>query len=163
LALPGGRIFLSGGYNAGSMMLQLTNISGRIVPRILFKLPAEVFGATQHTPVFHNGHIFGTRPNGQFVCLNLDGKIAWATPPGKDFGLGPFMPVDGGFLVMNDSGTLTLLDASPSACAQLAEAKVLTGRESWAPMVLADGRLFVRDLTRLVCLGVAPNDIAEIR
>jgi outer membrane protein assembly factor BamB len=160
LVLEDGKIFLSGGYNAGSMMLQLQNADGRIVPRVLFKLGPEVFGATQHTPVFHAGHIYGIRPNGQFVCLDLAGKVVWTSPPGKDFGLGPFMLADGLFFVMNDSGTLTLLDASAGSCSQLAEAKVLTGRESWGPMALANGRLFVRSLTRLACLDVAANQIA---
>jgi len=36
----------------------------------------------------------------------------------------------------------------------LAQAQVLKGRESWAPLALAGGRLIVRDLTRMVCLEV---------
>jgi outer membrane protein assembly factor BamB len=160
LVLEDGKIFLSGGYNAGSMMLQLQNADGHITPHVLFKLAPEVFGATQHTPVFHDGHIYGTRPNGQFVCLDPAGKVIWTSPAGKDFGLGPFMLADGLFLVMNDSGTLTLLDAGAGNYSQLAEAKVLTGRESWGPLALANGRLFVRSLTRLACLEVAANQIA---
>jgi outer membrane protein assembly factor BamB len=70
------------------------------------------------------------------------------------------MLADGLFLVMNDSGTLTLLDAGAGNYSQLAEAKVLTGRESWGPLALANGRLFVRSLTRLACLEVAANQIA---
>ena len=38
---------------------------------------------------------------------------------------------------------------------QLAEAQVLDAHDSWAPMALADGRLIVRDYTRMVCLDVA--------
>jgi outer membrane protein assembly factor BamB len=154
---------LSGGYNAGSMMLQLQNTDGHITPRVLFKLAPEVFGATQHTPVFHDGHIYGTRPNGQFICLDLAGKVVWTSPAGKDFGLGPFLLADGLFFVMNDAGTLTLLDAGAGNCSQLAEAKVLTGRESWGPMALANGRLFVRSLTRLACLDVGANQLAAER
>ena len=51
LILSDGRIFLTGGYNAGSLMLQLRKEGERFVPRTLFKLEPEVFGATQHTPV----------------------------------------------------------------------------------------------------------------
>ena len=74
LVLDGGRIFLSGGYNAGSLMLQLKEDNGKLVPQVAFKLAPEVFGATQHTPIYHDGHIFGVRPDGQFVCLDLSGK-----------------------------------------------------------------------------------------
>jgi outer membrane protein assembly factor BamB len=57
--------------------------------------------------------------------------------------------------VMNDSGLLTLADSAASQYEPLAEAQVLTGHEAWGPMAFADGRLIVRDLTRMVCLDVS--------
>ncbi len=69
----------------------------RPVPETVWKLGSEDFGATQHTPIFHDGRIYGTRPNGQFVCLGLDGRTLWASPPGDPFGLGPFLFADGLF------------------------------------------------------------------
>ena len=38
-----GRIFLSGGYNAGSMMLQLIKNNDSVEPQIVFRLEPEVF------------------------------------------------------------------------------------------------------------------------
>jgi outer membrane protein assembly factor BamB len=155
LVLSGNRIFLSGGYNAGSAMLQLTNSANGIVPVTLFRLKAEVFGATQQTPIDFDGHIYGVRANGQFVCLSYDGSVRWSSPPGKDFGLGPFLGATNVIYVMNDSGTLTLIEATPERYHPLAEARVLKGRESWGPMAFANGRLLVRDFTRLACLDVS--------
>jgi outer membrane protein assembly factor BamB len=155
LVLDGGRIFLCGGYNAGSEMLQLRNDTGKLVPQIVFKLSPEEFGATQHTPVLHDGHLFGVRPNGQFVCLDLDGKVRWTSPAGEGFGLGGFLLADGLFFMMNDSGRLTLAEGSTNGWQPLARAQVLKGSESWAPPALVNGRLIVRDFTRLVCLNVA--------
>jgi outer membrane protein assembly factor BamB len=155
LVLDGGRIFLAGGYNAGSLLLQLRDQGGKLVPETVWKLAPEIFGATQHTPIFHDGRIFGTRPNGQFVCLGLDGKVLWASAQGEDFGLGPFLLAEGVFFVMNDSGKLSLLEGSATRFNPLAQAQVLQGRESWGPMALAGGRLIVRDFTRLVCLDVS--------
>jgi outer membrane protein assembly factor BamB len=57
--------------------------------------------------------------------------------------------------VLNDGGTLHLIEATPSAYRLLAQAKVLEGPESWAPMAFADGRLLARDLHEMVCLDVA--------
>ncbi len=114
LVLDGGRIFLAGGYNAGSLLLQLRDQDGRLVPETVWKLAPEIFGATQHTPVFHDGRLYGTRPDGQFVCLGLDGKILWASPAGDSFGLGSFLLADGLFFVMNDSGRLSLVEDSPA-------------------------------------------------
>jgi outer membrane protein assembly factor BamB len=155
LVLDGGRIFLAGGYNAGSLLLQLRDQGGQLVPETVWKLAPEVFGATQHTPIFHDGRIFGTRPNGQFVCLGLDGKVLWTSAKGEDFGLGPFLLAEGVFFVMNDSGKLSLVEDSSTRFNPLAQAQVLQGRESWGPMALAGGRLIVRDFTRLVCLDVS--------
>ena len=155
LVLDGGKIFLSGGYNAGSLMLQLKEENGKLVPQTVFKLAPEIFGATQHTPVFHAGHIFGIRPDGQFVCLDLNGKVVWNSGSGTQFGLGPFLLANGLFYAMNDSGKLSLFEATTSKFSPLAQAQVLKGRESWGPMALAGGRLLVRDLTRVACLDVA--------
>jgi len=154
LPLPDGRVFLTGGYNAGSLMLQFTERDGKPQAQTLFRLTAEQFGAAQHTPVFHNGHLFGVRADGQFVCLSLDGKVVWSSGPNTNFGLGPFLLAGDLFFVMDDLGTLTLLEASTAGYKPLGTARVLTGHDAWGPLVLVGGRLLARDLTRLVCLEV---------
>jgi outer membrane protein assembly factor BamB len=155
LILSDGRIFLTGGYNAGSLMLQLRKEGERLVPHTLFKLEAGVFGATQHTPVLLDNHLYGVRADGKFVCLTLEGKPVWASGSGQQFGLGSFISADGLLLAMNDNGLLRLIQATPEKYVLLAQAQVLKGRESWAPLALAGGKLFARDLTRMVCLDVA--------
>jgi outer membrane protein assembly factor BamB len=157
LALEQGRIFLSGGYNAGSLMLQLKKEDGRFVAHSAFRLEASVFGATQHTPILYENHIYGVRPDGRFVCLNLEGKTAWASDSNQQFGLGSFLLADGLIFAMNDSGLMRLIQAAPEKFSLLGQAQVLKGRESWGPMALAGGRLLARDLTRMVCLDVAKH------
>jgi outer membrane protein assembly factor BamB len=154
VVLDGGRIFLSGGYNAGSLMLQLEEDNGKFSVRTAFRLEPGIFGATQQTPIHHNGHLYGIRPDGQFVCLNLDGKLLWSSGHGQQFGLGPFLIANGLIFAMNDSGTLTLMEASSEKFNLLGQARVLNGRESWGPLTLAGTRLIARDLTRMVCLEV---------
>ena len=137
------------------MMLQLAVDQDHILAQSIFRLPTEVFGATQQTPIYYQDHIYGVRPDGQFVCLDTAGKILWASGPNHRFGLGSFLLADGLAFVMNDSGELSLIRAAPNAFVELAQAEVLpAGRESWGPMALAGGRLLVRDLTRLFCLDV---------
>ncbi|HMP83474.1 MAG TPA: PQQ-like beta-propeller repeat protein [Verrucomicrobiota bacterium] len=169
--LPDGQIFLTGGYNAGSLMLRLlpqfpalegSGVGSSENPeraavfstQTLFKIPATVFGATQHTPIFKNNHLYGIRADGRFVCLDLDGKVVWASGSGDSFGLGPFVIVDDLIYALNDSGKLSLIEATPAKFQLLAQTQVMSGRESWAPMALAGNRLLLRDLTRLVCLDL---------
>jgi outer membrane protein assembly factor BamB len=152
--LDGGKIFLSGGYNAGSLMMQLKKEGDRMVAQTLFKLGPEVFGATQHTPVLRDGHLYGVRADERFVCLDLQGKVAWTSDPGQKFGLGSFVAGNDLILAMNDSGLLRLIEARADKYQLLAQAQVLQGRESWGPLALAGGRLIARDLTRMVCLDL---------
>jgi outer membrane protein assembly factor BamB len=154
--LPGGRVFLSGGYNAGAMMLQLEDRGGKITAKTLRKIAPAVFGSTQHTPIFLDGFVYGVREKDkQLVCLDADARVAWSSGTQHRFGIGPYMVGDGLIFVMNDSGRLTLAEATPKGYRQLAESQVFAdGNDSWGPMALAGGRLIVRDLTRMMCLDV---------
>jgi outer membrane protein assembly factor BamB len=149
-----GLIFLSGGYNAGSLMLRLVEQGGQIVAQEVFRLKPEVFGSPQHTPIFYEGYVYGVRPDEQLVCLDLKGEVMWTSTSAHKFGLGPYMIADGLIYVMNDSGLLTMVEATPAGYVQLAEAKVLEGPDSWGPMAIAGGRLILRDLNRMICLEV---------
>jgi outer membrane protein assembly factor BamB len=154
LIMGDGLIFLSGGYNSGSMMLRLKEENGSFIPETVFRLEPTVFGSDQQTPILYNGYIYGVRPDKQLVCLDLAGEIVWTSGTAHRFGLGPYMIADGMIYIMDDSGLLTLVDATPDEYKQLAQAQVLTGHDSWGPMAMAGGRLIVRDLTRMVCLDV---------
>jgi outer membrane protein assembly factor BamB len=155
LPLPDGRIFFTGGYNAGSLMAQLESANGRFAFKSLFRLPPTVFGATQHTPIYRDGHLYGVRADGRFVCLGLDGKVVWASGAAETFGLGSFLMADDVIFALNDNGRLSLIAATPTRWQLLGQTQILQGRESWAPMALVGNRLLARDLTRLVCLDVA--------
>ena len=158
VAVGEGLIFLSGGYNAGSMMLQLTKEDDTTSVKPVFRLEPEVFGSEQQTPIFYDGHIYGIRPDKQLVCLDLNGQVVWTSPTTHHFGnrgLGPYTVANGLIYVMDDSGVLTLVEATATGYVQLAEAKVLEGPESWGPMAVASGRLILRDLNRMICLDIA--------
>ncbi len=151
--LSGGRIFLSGGYNAGSVMLRVKKNGDSFQAETLFRLGHETFGATQQTPILFQDHIYGARPDGKFACLTPQGKVLW-TSEGKPYGLGPFVIADGLIFAVNDNGLLRILEAAPDKHSMLAQAPILDGRESWGPLALASGRLLARDLTRMVCLDL---------
>lgn len=154
-----GRLFFSGGYNAGSLFLDLRDEGGTITPVVRKRLEPEVFGSTQQTPILYEGHLYGVRPppDSQLVCLDLDGNEVWASGAASKFGIGPYLIAGGMIFVMNDTGLLTLARASPDGYEELAAAQVLEGHDSWGPLALAGGRLLARDLTRMVCLDVKEN------
>ena len=152
--LDDGRVFFTGGYNAGSLLLRFAEEGGRLTGTEVFRVKASVFGATQHSPIWWKGNLYGIRADGRVVCLSPEGRVVWASGPETQFGLGPLMLAGDLLFALNDDGRLTLIEANPTAYQPLAEARIMEGHECWAPFALAGDRLLVRDLTRMVCLSV---------
>jgi outer membrane protein assembly factor BamB len=151
------RIFLSAGYGQyenGCTMLHLTETDSTIKAQMEFLHPTEVFGSMQQTPIFYNGFIYGVRMDKQLVCLDLEGNIVWTSTSANKFGSGPYVIAKGLMYVLDDTGTLTMLEATHSGYVQLAQTRLPEGREYWGPMAVASGRLILRDLTRMICLDI---------
>ncbi len=158
LVLPGGKIFCCGGYNSGAVMLQLLEADGRIAVKTLARFKPKEFSSTQQTPILFEGHIYGVRgQDKRLVCMDLDGKELWKSPGKNKFGLGPYMIAQGMIYLLDDSGLMTLAEATPEGYKLLARAQVLHGHDAWGPMAMVDGRLIVRDLTQMICLDVAES------
>jgi len=150
-----GRIFFSGGYNAGAVMMRISEQNGQLAAKTLFRLKPNQFGSTQHTPILFDGYLYGVREKDkQLVCMDLEGAEVWKSGSRNKFGLGPYMIADGLIFVMDDSGLLTMAEATPDGYKQLDQAQVLDGHDAWGPMTLAAGRLILRDMTQMVCVDV---------
>ena len=151
-----GKIFFCGGYNAGSLMLEIQENGGKFSCKTLFRLSARQFSSEQQTPVLYDGHLYGVRQQDKrLVCLDLEGNESWNS--GRDkFGSAPYMIADGLIFALNDDGLLTVAEAAPQGYKPLARAQVIEdGYECWGPMAMAAGRLIVRDIIRMVCLKVS--------
>jgi outer membrane protein assembly factor BamB len=157
------RVFLTAGYGGGSMMLEVKEEADQIVAQPLFELEKTIFSCEQHTPLLYDDHLFAVLPKdagefrAQFACMDLGGNVVWTSGKTERFGLGPFLRADDKIFILNDDGTLTLIRASTTGYEQLARARVLQGREAWAPMAMVDGRLLLRDFEELICLDVRNN------
>lgn len=145
------------------MMLGLKEVNGKPVAEPLYELEKAVFSCEQHTPLAFQDHFFAVLPKdagefrAQFACMNLDGKIVWTSGKTERFGLGPFLRAGDNMFILDDDGTLSLIKASITGYQRLARARVLHGREAWAPMALVDGRLLLRDFEEMICLDVRAN------
>ncbi|MBN1866894.1 PQQ-like beta-propeller repeat protein [Candidatus Sumerlaeota bacterium] len=152
------RLFFSGGYNIGSMMVRLEkNDDGETSPTVLFRLESEVYGADQNTPILYRDHLYGVAPKPvtALVCLDLEGNRLWTSVPHATFGLGPFLIVNDLILALDDEkGTLHLAEATATGYRELAQAKLLNGHDAWGPLAFAEGRLILRDLTEMICVDL---------
>ena len=158
IAVDDERVFMTGSYDAGSVMVRVRRGSGAFQAEPLFDMQNNEWNSEVHTPIVYRGHLFavGKKKRGLFTCLSLDGKQVWTSEGKASFGLGSFLLADGMFLVMEgDTGKLRLIEASASGYNELASAQVFAGQEVWGPMALSGGKLVLRDLTRMICLDMA--------
>ena len=147
-----GRLFLTGGYGAGAMMLKLSRAESGFGVRTLFRAPPEVFGSEQQTPILHDGYLYGIVSGGQLVCLDLNGKRVWESGSQYRFGLGPLVHANGTIYALSERGVMTAVDASPTGFKPLGQVKLFDGQDAWAPIAVAGSRMIVRDLTRMFCV-----------
>jgi outer membrane protein assembly factor BamB len=161
--LGGGKIFVTAGYGAGSMVFEVKKEVDTFIiePTQSFK-PEEGLASEQQTPVFFEGHLFSILPKdagpgrNQFVCCSADdcGKIVWSSGKTNRYGLGPYILADGKFYILSDDGILTVTKASTREFIQLSQVKILDGHDAWGPLALVNGRLLARDSRRMVCLDI---------
>jgi outer membrane protein assembly factor BamB len=167
LSIGDGRVFITSGYEAGSMMIQVEKGAAGFTVKKLYDLTAAQFNSEVHTPILYKNHLFavGSKTRGRFTCLGLDGKPVWQSPvvsgdpaATKTFELGGFLLADGMFFVLDGkTGMLRLIEASTTQYKELASAQLLSGEEVWAPPALSNGKLIIRDMSQMLCLQVGPG------
>lgn len=151
-----GRIFLCGGYNAGSMMLKLTGSGSNMTPQVDWTVDARTFGSHQHTPILYQKHLYGVLQSKELACLDLQGNQKWTSGRTNRFGLGPYIMANEHMYVLAESGKLVLLNPTPQSYDEITSAKVLDapGAQAWGPLAMVEGILLARDLETMVCLDV---------
>ena len=157
IAVDEERVFMTASYDAGSVMVRVRRTGEVFKAEAVFDMKNNEWNSEVHTPIVYQGHMFamGKKKRGLFTCLSLDGKEVWTSEGKASFGLGSFLLADGMFFVLDgDTGKLRLIEASTTGYNELASAQVLAGQEVWGPMALSDGKLVLRDLTKMVCLDV---------
>ncbi|MCK4294989.1 MAG: PQQ-binding-like beta-propeller repeat protein [Planctomycetes bacterium] len=152
-----GRLFITGGYEAGSAMIKIEKNDAKFGVTELYK--TDDFGTHTHPPILYNGHLYAhcttnTRRDGM-VCMDLDGNVKWKTGRSPVFDKGSFILVDGLILSVDGVvGILNLIEPTPKGFRTLASAKLLDTKECWGPLALSDGKLVIRDQEQMKCVVV---------
>jgi outer membrane protein assembly factor BamB len=166
ICLPDGKIFLTAGYGAGSMVFQVSGGNGTFqVEQLYAYKPNEGLACEQQTPVFYNGMVYGILPKdagafrNQFVCTDPSDfrKFIWTSGKTNRFGLGPFMIADGKFFILNDDGMLSIVRPSRDQFILLDQLKIFDAQDAWAPLAIADGFLLLRDANQMLCMDIRKN------
>jgi len=96
--------------------------------------------------------------------MSMDGQVKWKTLRAPLFDKGGMILANGLLLTTDGSKKLYLIEPDPSAFKPVASADMLSvasgtdprfATQNWAPLALADGKLLIRDQSRLICVRVA--------
>jgi len=163
VCMPDGRVFITAGYGAGSMNLQLSGSGNNYKIEVLNEYtPKEGLSCEMQTPIYHLGHLFGVLTKdaatmrNQLVCVHPSDtkKFVWTSGQENRFGLGPYILADGKFFLLSDDGTLTIIKPDIKSYIQLDQVKVFEGQDAWGPFAIADGYLLMRDSKKMVCIDM---------
>ena len=152
-----GRVLVTGGYNAGAVMLQVKKQGQQFAVTELWKSPE--LNSQIHQPLLIGGCLYANSNSNSshegMECLTLDGQLKWRTGRQPNFERGNLI-LAGGVIINQDGndGCLRLVEPSPEAYKQLAEANLGLSKMAWGPMALSEGRLVIRDQQQMMCLDV---------
>jgi outer membrane protein assembly factor BamB len=152
-----GRLFITGGYDAGAVMMKVEKKGDTYSVKELYK--TDDFGTHVHPAILYEGHLYAhfttnTRRDGM-VCMDLDGNVKWKTGRSPLFDKGGYILADGLILSVDGrDGILYLIEPDPAGYKELAKARLLDTNECWGPLALADGKLLIRDQKQMRCVVV---------
>ena len=114
-------------------------------------------GAKVPPAIYYDGHIYSNTEIGDSLqCMSAEGEVKWKTGRKLSLSLGSLIIADDLILVLGgSSGVLHLVEASPKGFNELDSAKLLGGREIWAPLALSNGLLVIRDQSQMKCVDVS--------
>jgi len=145
-------IFLSAAYYVGSVALEVP-AEGALKCLWRDKKNMQNHWATS---IYHDGFLYGIdgrhENESEMRCLDWKtGAVRWSSPRG--LGRTPFIMAQGHFLGMSERGDLVLIEVNPDRYLEKKRVRVLD-YPCWAPPVLANGLLYVRNETVLECLDL---------
>lgn len=166
VCMPDGKIFLTAGYGAGSMMIRLIEQNGKFRVEVLQEFPPrDGLASEQQTPIYYLGKLFGIEPKdagalrNQLVCYDPSDvtKVIWSSGSTARFGLGPYIIADNKMFILSDDGTFTIVKPDIRTYIQLDQLKLFDGTDAWGPFAIADGYMVLRDSKNMMCLDLRAN------
>lgn len=158
VSLGDSTLLISAGENHGSVILQITATGDQFAAKSVWESLGKdsVLRAEWQTPVVLDGHVYAldnmgsAGPITNLVCVRLaDREQVWMEPR---FGKSNLILADGKLFISTMRGELVIVRATPAGFQETAR-DVVIGSTRQAPS-LADGRLYLRDDSEVVCVQV---------
>jgi outer membrane protein assembly factor BamB len=156
-AVSGPIVFITSGYNKGCEAIKVSDNNDKTL------WSNKVISSQHSDPILIDGYIYGysgqsLENKGLFKCVELEtGKEMWST---NEIGWGTTVYVDGHLLCMDLGGNLFLIKPDPNKFKKVTEFRKALGEvkdPAWTIPVVANGKLYLRYMQRLICYDIMPQ------
>jgi outer membrane protein assembly factor BamB len=147
----GNYVFISSGYGKGCALLEITAEAGSL-------RAVRVYEHNRMRNHFASSVRLGDYLYGfdmtDLVCMHVrTGAIVWREKGYRTIGKGSLLIADRRLLILGEHGTLTLAAATPAGYQQVSSYRT-SENKCWTVPILADGKLYIRDESQIVCLDL---------
>jgi outer membrane protein assembly factor BamB len=155
----GDHVFTSTGYQTGAALLHLVAEGEGVAAREVYFLPASTFQNHHGGAVLVGDHVYAGHGHNKGFPISLDfltGKVAW----GGDIrnagtGSAAVLYADNRLYFRYQNGVVLLLEAKPTGYSEKGSFTIPeVSHPSWPHLVVADGRLYVREQDSLYVYDV---------
>jgi outer membrane protein assembly factor BamB len=147
-------VYVAAGYGEGEHLFKVTKEGNAFTAKEVY---AKKNMVNHHGGVILlNGNLYGYSDGKGWVCQDLmSGEIKWRD---KDVcGKGTIAHADGNFYLRDEKkGTIVLIEANPEKLVEKGrfEQPEPSGKPYWPYLVIANGKLYVRDMDNLFCYDI---------
>jgi outer membrane protein assembly factor BamB len=142
------KVLIASGYGKGCALLQSQTSNGKATLREVWR--SRDMASHFSSPVLHNNHLYGFDES-FLTCMDVStGQPRWQQ---RGFNKGSLLYADGHLIVLGEYGNLALVEATPAGYQEKASAQMLKGK-SWTMPTLANGRLYLRNQSEMLCVDV---------
>lgn len=141
-------LMLASGYSTGASLLQFGTVDGKLGYKPVWK--SDVLLAKFQSPIYLDGKILASDQNALKCVDFLTGKELWKKPRVRN---GTLLVADGHLILLTEDGKLQIAKPSGEDFKPITDVQILDGK-CWAQPVLHRGRLYARNLERMICLNL---------
>jgi outer membrane protein assembly factor BamB len=150
-----GNIFTASGYDTGGALFQLQSRNGQTVSQLGYS--TREMKNHHGGMVVVDGYLYGSSDPGILKCIELrNNRVVWQD---RSVGKGAVSYADGHLYVRSERGPVALVAATPDGYREKGrfDQPQRSGRPSWSHPVIANGKLFLRDMDNLLAFDIRAN------
>lgn len=152
-----GYVYTSGGRGGTGALVRLTAAGSGVTAELVYKERSQP--SSNGGSVLVGATHYGTNEQGLVATDFVTGKVLWSNP---GIGAGSVFCAEGRLYIHGENGDVALVEATPEAYREKGRftppdppKRTRAGMEkAWPYPVVANGRLYIRDLGTLWCYGV---------